>query len=67
MTKLYSVDFIKYTNCLYKTVCNDDEQNCKYIDAPKGEFIAKEEDLPELQKFGGGIKEAVFAGYLYEG
>ena len=36
------------------------------IEAPKGKFIVKEEDLDKLKEYGKGISKAEFIGYLYE-
>lgn len=63
--KLYSVEFIEYTNRTEQHVGRTGSLD--FIDAPKGKFIAKEEDLDTLREYGKGISRAEFIGYLYEG
>ena len=69
MKKIYKVNFIMYTNFTKTTVCeNDDVDTYKvnYLDAPKNLFLACEDDLDELRKYGNGIDTIEFVGYLYE-
>lgn len=68
-TKLYKVEFLRYTNVLEDTVSNMSEDfkitgNEKYIDAT--DLIVKEQDLEYYRQFGGGIKNITFVGYLGE-
>lgn len=68
-TKLYKVEFLKYTNMLKDTVSNTPDEyritgKEKYIDAV--DLIVKENDLDYYRQFGGGIKNITFVGYLGE-
>ena len=62
--KLYNVEFIEYTNRENQYVSNGIPMDL--IEAPKGKFIVKEEDLDKLRGYGKGISKAEFIGYLYE-
>ena len=66
MKKIYKVNFITYTNCMYTTVCDNDDFGANYLDAPKGLFLVCEDDLDGLRKYGHGIDTIEFVGYLYE-
>lgn len=65
--KLYSIEFLEYSDVLKKSVSDMDGNSLHlgdihYIDADR--LIVKESDLPYYQRFGGGFKSIHFVGYL---
>lgn len=69
--KIYSVEFMSYTNCMQDAVSDWDGEgspnltNIKYLDV-QSPFLVRESHLPYFQKFGQGFKSIVFVGYLNE-
>ena len=65
MEKVYSVEFLEYTNCLNDTVSdgNKDIGKTKYIHVGR-HFLVKESDIPKYQKFGKGYKSLIFVGEI---
>ena len=61
MKKVYSVDFIQYTNCLNTAVTDDNHENYITVDNP---FLIFEDEIEYYMKFGGGIKNMIFVGYM---
>ena len=62
MKKIYSIDFIKYTNNLYNTVTDNNHEH--YIEVGKDPFLICEDEIEYYMKFGGGIKNMIFVGYM---
>ena len=65
MKKVYAIDFIRYTDCLNDTVSNSDPDNTEYIEVGRHEpFLVVEDDIDHYMKFGGGIRNMKFVGYI---
>ena len=62
--KIYSVKFIEYTNASNTTV-SDDVGRYITIPNPNEPLLIREDEIPFYSKFGKGIRELQFVGYLY--
>ena len=60
--KIYSVEFLQYTNCMSDTVWN--EETDEYIDVGKEPFLIREDEIEKYRGYGKGIKRMVFVGNL---
>lgn len=68
MTKIYSVEFIEYTNWRCNTVSNPELESGKgkYINISKDGFLVREEHLEFIKRWGKGIKNIKLVGELFE-
>lgn len=65
LVKLYSVEFIEYTNATYDTVTNKDGQ---YLDVKVengGDFIIREDEIDFYKPFGKGFRSLNYVGRMY--
>ena len=62
MTKVYAVTFMKYTDCMEDTIHNNTEDKNIYIG--REPFLIFEDDIKHYEKFGNGIRELRFVGYI---
>lgn len=65
LVKLYSVEFIEYTNATYDTVTNKDGQ---YLDVKVengGGFIIREDEIDFYKQFGKGFRSLNYVGHMY--
>lgn len=65
LIKLYSVEFIEYTNAVYDTVANEDGQ---YLDVKVengGGFIIREDEIDFYKQFGKGFRSLNYVGRMY--
>ena len=70
--KVYSVEFMNYTNCLRDTVSTEPEKDengvinfmgIEYLDVKDG-FLVRESELDKYRVFGGGYNSIHFVGYM---
>lgn len=64
-TKLYKVEFNKYTSWSNDCVFNELEDI--YLNIPLGGLVIKEYEFERYSKFGDGFKSLTFIGTLLEG
>ena len=66
--KIYSVEFMNYTNYMRDTVSDYSEHNdlskTKYISVGKEPFLVKESNLDKFKHFGGGYRSITFVGMM---
>ena len=66
--KVYTVEFMGYTNITKNTVSTYyegcDKATIEYLDVSNGPFLIKESDLDKYKKFGGGYRDIHFVGYI---
>ena len=64
--KVYSVEFMTYTNCMRDTVSdgnkNIGETEC--LDLGKENFLIRESELDFYKNFGNGFRKLTFVGYI---
>ena len=68
LEKIYSVEFMTYTDCLKDTVSDWDGKSSsikdiKYLKVPEP-FLVKESDLDKYRTYGGGYRNTKFVGYM---
>lgn len=68
LEKVYSVEFMEYTDILQDTVSDWDGKSSsikdiKYLKVGHN-FLLRESQLEKYRKFGGGYKNIKFVGYL---
>lgn len=67
--KIYSVEFMTYTNCMQDTVSDWDGKgspslkDIKYLDVGHN-FLIKESEIEKYKKFGQGYRNLKFVGEL---
>ena len=66
MEKVYEVEFMKYTNCMNDTVCDNNEElgKEKYIHVGREPFLIKESEFDKYKKFGNGFRIVRFVGNM---
>lgn len=66
MEKVYSVEFMNYTNCMKDTVSNGVEEikDIKYLKIGKEPFLVAESDLDKYREYGGGFRSITFVGNM---
>lgn len=69
LVKMYSVEFMSYTNCIKDTVShNGKDMAYMHVNNRDHEpFIISEFQIPEMMNWGGGIRTLKFIGYKEEG
>lgn len=71
--KVFSVDFMYYTDLLETTVCTEPEEkngvknyaDCEYLEVR--DLLVRETELYKYKKYGGGFRNLHFVGYLMDG
>ena len=71
--KVFSVDFMYYTDILETTVRTEPEEkngvknyaDCEYLEVK--DLLVRESDLDKYKKYGGGFRNIHFVGYLMGG
>lgn len=68
--KVYSVEFMEYTNCMKDTVSDIDRNElctdwskANYLEVGNS-FLVKESDIQKYQKYGGGYRSLTFVGWI---
>lgn len=66
MEKLYEIEFMRYTNCMRDTICNDakDMKDTEYIHVGHEPFIVRESEIEKYKKWGGGFRVVRFVGNM---
>lgn len=62
--KIYSVEFLKYTNCM-KDAVSCDTDDLHYIDT-KEPVLVRESDLDKFKEYGQGFRTITYVGVLKE-
>ena len=64
--KVYSVEFMTYTNCMRDTVSDGNKNigETEYLDLGKENFLIRESELDYYKNFGNGFRELTFVGYI---
>ena len=66
-TKIYSVTFNQYTNCMKDTVSvKNDDGTYDYLDVGDSPLLIREEEIEKYRHWGEGIKDLHYVGELVE-
>lgn len=67
MEKVYSVEFMRYTNACEDTVSDQRDDfisDIQYLHVGYAPFLVKESELDKYSKFGGGFRSITFVGNI---
>ena len=68
-TKIYSITFNQYTNCLNNTVSDGNKEigKTEYVHCDSdGSLLIREDEFDFYQKYGQGIKSMNYIGIMYD-